>query len=134
MRHEFEDSKQVKLQLDNKYREYSYFINSTNMNKMLIIRVAGKKEFNAYLKTLSLLKANVAHLLPGKLIKLIADIVHMHLNRLFNEKQRKQEFIIYYLLYKYYLSLEARKEKGALIPSPGLKGFRIDHIGETTSK
>jgi thiopeptide-type bacteriocin biosynthesis protein len=134
MKHEFEDSKQVKFQLDNKYREYSYFINSTNMNNVLITRVAGKKEFNAYLKTLSLLKANVAHLSPGKLIKLIADIAHMHLNRLFNEKQRKQEFIIYYLLYKYYLSLEARKEKGSLIPSSGLKGLRIDHIGETASK
>ena len=111
MKHEFEDSKQVKMQLDNKYREYSMFINNMNKNQSEITEIAGKKEYNSYLKTLGLLKTNAQLFFPGKLMKLAADIIHMHLNRLFNEKQRSHEFIIYYLLYKYYLSVKARKEK-----------------------
>jgi thiopeptide-type bacteriocin biosynthesis protein len=134
MKHEFEDSKQVKFQMDTKYREYSWFINNMNTNKKLIAGIAGKKEFNSYLKALSLLKANSLWLLPDKLMKLVGDVIHMHLNRLFNEKQRNHEFIIYYLLHKYYLSLEARKEKESLAFSPASKGLRIDHINEAVFK
>ena len=107
-----------------------------NTNKGLIADIAGKKEFNSYLKALSLLKSNTLWLLPDKLMKLVGDVIHMHLNRLFNEKQRNHEFIIYYLLHKYYLSLEARKEKEkeSLPFSPASKGLRIDHINEAVFK
>lgn len=134
MKHEFDDSKQVKFQLDNKYREYSFFINNMQVNTSVISVITGKKEFNNYLKTLQLLKLNAAHLTTEKLLKLVADLMHMHLNRLFNEKQRKQEFIIYYLLYKYYISIEARKGKVTLVLPPAPQGHRIDHVNEAVFK
>jgi len=68
------------------------------------------------------------------LLKLVADLIHMHLNRLFNEKQRKQEFIIYYLLYKYYISIEARKCKMSLVLPPAPQCHRIDHVNEAVFK
>ncbi|SDS98911.1 thiopeptide-type bacteriocin biosynthesis domain-containing protein [Mucilaginibacter mallensis] len=134
MKHEFDDSKQVKFQLDNKYREHSFFINNMEANREAIIVITGKKEFNNYLKALELLRSNTGQLTDEKLTKLVADLIHMHLNRLFNEKQRKQEFIIYYLLYKYYLSVEARKGKMPLVLPPAPKGHSIDHANEAVFK
>jgi thiopeptide-type bacteriocin biosynthesis protein len=134
MKHEFDDSKQVKLQLDNKYREYSGFFNNMARSKPSIILLAGKKEFDNYIKDLTLLKSNAQAVLPVKLMSLAADLIHMHLNRLFNDKQRNHEFIIYYLLYKYYLSTEARKGKGLLSFSPTFKGSGTNHINESVFK
>ncbi len=134
MKREFEDSKQVKIQLDNKYREYSWFINHLEHNQEAVIDIAGKKEFNSYLKGLTSLKLNAKDLLPGSMVKLVADLIHMHLNRLFNEKQRKHEFIIYYLLYKYYSSLEARKEKARLTIPAASESFTVNHINEVLFK
>ena len=134
MKHEFEDSKQVKFQLDSKYRECAPFINSMAINHAPIAEIAGKKELNAFLKSLRLLHANIPELSAEKTGKLVADLIHMHLNRLFNEKQRMQEFIIYYLLCKYYTSLEARKDKAPVTLTPASDSFRINHIYEAVLK
>jgi len=134
MKHEFDDSKQVKMQLDNKYREYSSFINNMNKDQSVIAGIAGKKEYNAYLKALTLLKSNARLHFPGNLMKLVADVTHMHLNRLFNEKQRSHEFIIYYLLYKYYLSVKARKEHELLKFAPAPKRARVNQMNEVFFK
>lgn len=117
MKQEFEDSKSVKFQLDNKYREYSSFINDMKVNKNNMINIVGKKVFDSFIKTLALLKAKVNIFSEEKIYKMTADLLHMHLNRIFTEDHRKQEFIIYYLLYKYHLSLEARKIKTAVLLS-----------------
>lgn len=37
--------------------------------------------------------------------KIIGDIIHMHLNRLFVQEARKQELVIYYLLFRHYKAL-----------------------------
>ena len=134
MKHEFDDSKQVKMQLDNKYREYSTFINNMSKSRSVITAIAGNKEYNAYLKSLDRLKSNAQLFFPGKLMKLAADIIHMHLNRLFNEKQRSHEFIIYYLLCKYYLSVKARKEKELQNFSPAPKRPAINKVNEAFFK
>ena len=42
---------------------------------------------------------------------LLADLVHMQLNRTFRIKQRQQELMVYYFLEKYMLSLMARQNK-----------------------
>lgn len=39
---------------------------------------------------------------------LMADMIHMQLNRVFTDQQRKQEMVIYYCFYKYKLSQKAR--------------------------
>ena len=134
MKHEFEDSKSVKIQLDNKYREHSAFINNMDADKNNIIAIAGKKEFNNYLKALNLLKTKTNNFSDEKLNKLVADLLHMHLNRIFTENHRKQEFIIYYLLYKHHLSLKARRTKTASLLSGTSQGFGINHISKAIFK
>jgi thiopeptide-type bacteriocin biosynthesis protein len=134
MKHEFEDSKAVKVQLDNKYREHSAFINNMNANKKNLIIIAGKKEFSNYIKTLNLLKTKTNIFSDEKLNKLVADLLHMHLNRIFTENHRKQEFIIYYLLYKHHLSLEARRTKTASLLPGTSQGFAVNHINKAIFK
>ncbi|WP_259068124.1 lantibiotic dehydratase [Mucilaginibacter sp. X4EP1] len=134
MKHEFESSKQVKFQLDTKYREYSLFINNLQTNRSAIIDLAGKREFAVFEKELTELKLNFAWHLQNDLLKLLGDLIHMHLNRLFNEKQRKHEFIIYYLLYKYYQSLEARREKESFSTTSASKRFSVNNVKEAVFK
>ena len=128
MKHEFEDSKQVKIQMDNKYREYSAFINNMEIYEPRIIKIIGKKEFNGFSTSINCLQQNTSHLSKQQFNKLIADVMHMHLNRIFNEKQRKQEFIIYYLLNKYYSSLKARQSKIASMLTPAPDSFGVNNI------
>ena len=134
MKHEFEDSKSVKIQLDNKYREHSAFINNMDANKNNIIIIAGKKEFSNYVKALNLLKTKTDSFSHEKLNKLVADLLHMHLNRIFTENHRKQEFIIYYLLYKHHLSLEARRTKASSLLPGTSQGFGVNHINKAIFK
>jgi thiopeptide-type bacteriocin biosynthesis protein len=134
MKHEFDESKSVKLQLDSKYREYSPFINNMVDYKELIIGYSGKKEFGMLMKALQQLKMTTYCDFTGSVPKLAGDLIHMHLNRLFNERQRQHEFIIYYLLLKFYSSVEARNIKQMLSVSVGSKRFSIDNIKEAVFK
>ncbi|WP_461452133.1 lantibiotic dehydratase [Mucilaginibacter sp.] len=134
MKHEFEDSKQVKVQLDNKYREYSSFISNIEYCNTNIIKITGAKEFNAFLNSTQKLRENAQYLSKNQLFKLIADIMHMHLNRVFSDKQRKQEFIIYYLINKYFLSVEARLKKESSMFSGASNGFVVNNIKKVILK
>jgi len=46
----------------------------------------------------------------GVVEKIQADLIHMHLNRLFVQNPRRQELIIYYLLYKHYNALAYKNQ------------------------
>jgi thiopeptide-type bacteriocin biosynthesis protein len=134
MKPEFDDSKQLKFQLDTKYREYAGFFNNLEKNRPGVVRLAGKKQFDDYLSVLEVFKAKTKSMGLAELKKLVADIIHMHLNRLFNDRQRNHEFIVYYLLSKYYVSAEARKEKGVLSFTPTFKGFGVNQVSESLFK
>ena len=134
MKHEFDDSKALKVQLDSKYRQYSSFFNNMTEREPEIVELCGKKEFDTYAKVLKQMKKDIAPDATGKLMKLAADLMHMHLNRLFSDKQRIHEFVIYYLMYKYYQSLQARKEKQSSAFSPAFKGTAVHHLDEVVLK
>lgn len=133
MKHEFEDSRSVTFQLNNKYREYAAFIDNMNTNTTSVV-IVRKKELNNYIKVLNLLKTKANAFSDEKLNKMVADLLHMHLNRVFTENHRKQEFIIYYLLYKHHLSLKARKTKAASLLSGAPQSFGVNHINKTILK
>ena len=96
--------------------------------------MAGKKHFGNYVTSLQSLKAVMQTASLATLMKLAGDLIHMHLNRLFSDKQRNHEFIIYYLLYKYYASAEARRVKNGLSFSPTFKGFSMDEVEKVVFK
>jgi len=105
---EFSGNKALKVDLDLKYRELKTEIQSLLHDQY-------------YFKTLKLSKYHQDFLhQAGQVAKeslecgaerrgaLLADMIHMHFNRLFTEDQREQEYIIYYCMLKYKLSVKAR--------------------------
>jgi thiopeptide-type bacteriocin biosynthesis protein len=88
------DDRQLKYQLDRKYRELAPEIRSG-----LAAAATASPLFTTMLKQ--------AADLAGEDNDYLRSIVHMHLNRVFTGNARQQEMVTYYLLYKY-LYQEAR--------------------------
>jgi thiopeptide-type bacteriocin biosynthesis protein len=106
---EFAADKKIKMDLDQRYR-----LKKTEIEHLLTGQLAGKTlitAFNAlYDRTMEItdiLKDNPLY----EKQKLLADLVHMQLNRTFRIKQRQQEFMVYYFLEKYAISIKARAQK-----------------------
>jgi len=108
---EFSTDKSLKIDLDQKFRELK-----AEINRLLTI-----KNYYPSLKLTmwsDIYSVKIADLLKKTELftakrrnQLLADLIHMHLNRLFVDRQRNQELIIYYCLYKYQLSAKAIRKK-----------------------
>ena len=110
---EFSITKENIIKLDKKYRKESIHLNyylSADVNDVpnydLIESYFANTKFtfdliNEYFE-------NKRVEVPRKYI--IGSLVHMFLNRLFRSKQRNYELVIYYLMYKFYNSVKARKK------------------------
>ena len=109
---EFNKIDNLKYQLDTEYRK-----------QKISIEVAAK-DVNFYYENLSLLKPRTLFIeslneLRKKCeikdivwqYKWVADIIHMHLNRLFITESRKQEMATYYFLIKYHKSIHGRSKR-----------------------
>ncbi|MES2275989.1 MAG: thiopeptide-type bacteriocin biosynthesis protein [Bacteroidota bacterium] len=82
---EFGHDRSLKVALDLKYR---------GLKKQLEVQPTS-------FKTLAVLVAAVSYKSLKTRTGLAADLIHMHINRLYNYEQRKQELLSYYCLYKY---------------------------------
>lgn len=118
---EFGVNKELKIQLDKKYR-----IENQNINNIL------KKEQNTSSKLKSLfdildIKSENTSLLTDQIINtiqsngsqisinnLLSSYIHMLMNRLFKSKQRLHEMVVYDFLFRYYKS-ELAKQKYNLL-------------------
>jgi lantibiotic biosynthesis protein len=115
-------NKDLKLQLDNKYRKYRKEIDAFLMNPEL-----RDSEENAFIFDLSQVHFELAKPLlielrstieTNKEINLpdyIFSLVHMHVNRLFKSKQRTYELIMYDFLQRSIKSINARKSKNKVM-------------------
>jgi thiopeptide-type bacteriocin biosynthesis protein len=107
---EFTADKNLKMDLDKKYRELSSSIAVVFENDILT------EEANSilvpYLQQLLYKWEQLSNTVHGEArhLSLLADIIHMHINRLFSFEQRKYELVIYYCLLKYLLSRKARNK------------------------
>ncbi|NII83726.1 lantibiotic dehydratase [Pedobacter sp. SG908] len=99
---EFRADKTLKIAMDEKYRE----------KKLLIADLLESKELSKHLlpllKQMSVLNGLTSSYSNDKKMELLADLVHMQLNRTFSVRQRQQELLVYYCLQKYNVSLLAR--------------------------
>lgn len=105
---EFNEIDQLSTQLNNKYRKYAKVINaeltlvgnnsvlSEGLTNPLLIRSTQLKSVVEQIKERT--EAN-------KLNSLVADILHMYMNRLFFVNHRFHELVIYHFLAKYYKTL-----------------------------
>ncbi len=101
---EFRADKSLKVAMDEKYRE----------NKLLIADLLESKELSKHLSPLlnqmSVLNGLTISFSKDKRMELLADLVHMQLNRTFSVRQRQQELLVYYCLQKYAGSRLAREK------------------------
>jgi thiopeptide-type bacteriocin biosynthesis protein len=106
--HEFEVQK-LKVELDQKYRE-------TSRQLDLFLEQAEPFQNRILKRCFHLLKSKAAELGRKLLnndagLEYLLSVLHLHLNRIFADRQREQEMVIYYLLAKWMRSQEARQKK-----------------------
>ena len=116
--HEFSGDKILKVSLDQKYRLIKKDINLVLGNRFT------NKLPTPMSKRMELLKNSVTAIavrLDGmndlEREMLIADLIHMQLNRTFRDDQRKQELLLYFCLQKYSMSLLAKAGSVNMISS-----------------
>jgi thiopeptide-type bacteriocin biosynthesis protein len=101
---EFKADKSLKVAMDEKYRE----------NKLLIADLLESnrlsKHLSPLLKYMLVLNELTKSYSKGKKMELLADLVHMQLNRTFSFRQRQQELLVYYCLQKFAGSSLAREK------------------------
>lgn len=112
---EFGVNKPVRKQLSKKYRLYKGKIESILTNELpeqarLALDTFANKNHTVIPNIIQ--KVKIYNENPKDVIEdLLASYIHMHCNRLFQSKQRLNEWVLYDLLYQYYYSRLARKTK-----------------------
>lgn len=109
---EFSMDHQLKVALDQKYRQ----IESGLVRRLDKIRQKSNSlitESTAFLQSVEALFSRNKKKDPEVRIQWLGDIIHMHLNRLFIEEERKQEFIMYHILLKYERTQQKQKKSGS---------------------
>jgi thiopeptide-type bacteriocin biosynthesis protein len=108
---EFSSDKSLKIDLDQKYREIKNEIRSLLGEAGYYSRLRLERSAELFQKTITLSSEKMSEFTVKRKHQLLADMIHMHLNRLFIDKQRNQELIVYYCLLKYVLSTRAINRK-----------------------
>jgi lantibiotic biosynthesis protein len=98
-RAEFGGTKELLRRLDRRYREQQ-----VNIREAL----AGGPAIQSLLEQLQVIRQKISAAPLSRREQLLADLVHMQLNRCFPERPRKQEMIVYHHLHKYLVSKKAR--------------------------
>lgn len=93
----FHDLKDAKIQMGNKYR----------YKKNLIFKMMGNEKANRLTSYTGQIVSFINNVTPDYAITKLADIIHMHINRMFRTQQRVIECVIYNLMWKYYISVKA---------------------------
>lgn len=110
MSKEFGDSKNLKKSLEKKYLELRQEMNIIYET----IQQKGKTPFLQCRNKLQAATAVIARKVKKKKSiteeKILSDLLHMHLNRLFIQNPRKQEMIVYFLLCKLYNAVYYREK------------------------
>ena len=108
---EFSSDKLLKIDLDLKYRAIKNEIIELSASTDYYEKLKLTKWHTLFKsKTFPLIKAASTFSAKRK-NQLLADLIHMHLNRLFIDRPRNQELIIYYCIYKHKLSMKAIANK-----------------------
>jgi len=111
---EFNGDGALKYQLDLKYRKLQEMLSAPATFYTPELQEAN----NAYKNALTHFYVHNKDQPIIQMNKWLADMVHMHLNRLFTDSARKQELVLYYLLLKYEKALFAKSKKAIAKRSP----------------
>lgn len=121
---EFGMNKNLKLQLDQKYRivipniQKIMNLNKENAGEYISLVELLEQRSNRNIKIVNYIKEIEKKETSVDISNLLPSYVHMLINRLFRSKQRIHELVIYDFLFRYYKSTIARKkstEKNSLV-------------------
>ncbi len=109
---EHQDIKTLKFTLDKKYRSLKDEISGLIDHKESYYKQLRLTDLNLQLKeSISHIIDQAQSFTKERKTQLAADLIHMHLNRLFPDEQRYQELIVYHCLYKHLQAVSARASK-----------------------
>lgn len=94
------NNKQLKL----KYRNRSNIIKEVIMNKNNETQYVWIKDITNYFDDIDVFIQKINREDSSEKFDILSSIIHMHINRLFRTRQRINECVIYYLLFKFYNS------------------------------
>jgi len=112
---EFLSDKKLKLDIDQKYRKLRSEIEDVLTHDTDLIKYDDKlgNTFTIFLNTWRDLTTQIPN--EHRVEILLADLVHMQINRLFSLEQRKYELLLYHCLSKYLQSRRARLKKQIVV-------------------
>lgn len=125
---EFSKDKSLQISLDQKYRDMKPEIEQLLKSNHLYNHLKLDKEYDTFVNACINLKKQALNISTDQKINLVADIIHMHLNRIFFEQQRKQELCIYHMLHKYFTAQKAimRQKETAYVINHDVKYDAFD--------
>ena len=97
---EFKGGKHLKLELDQVYRENREIYYTSLEHHKLYQSLGMARAWNLFRRQAAVFSEKATGLSAQRRERLLADMVHMHCNRLFTTGQRRQELAIYYFLHK----------------------------------
>lgn len=103
---EFSGGKQLRVALDGLYRERKKELFSNFPGTHAALPHALARANGLFTRRLDQIRRRVQDYSAERLHRLAADLIHMHVNRIYPEEQRRHELALYYCLYKYRLSLK----------------------------
>lgn len=104
---EFSEDKSLRIDLDLKYRAIKKEISGLLKDHLYFSRLRIQRWADLFYLKQSRILAYAETFPAERKTQLLADLIHLHLNRLFTDKQRNQELIVYYCLYKQKLAERA---------------------------
>lgn len=109
---EFKAAKELRTDMDAKFRRMKANLTAL-MEKpaAAVLSVELLPVFKNLMAQTKLIATAVSNKPTEQRNKLIADLVHMHLNRTFRTSQRKQELLVYHCLHKHVISMIARQQQ-----------------------
>ena len=107
---EFSADKSLRIDLDLKYRSIKNEMTGLLKNNAYFRSLRIMKWAESFWSAQNRLLAAAKAFSTDRKTQLWADLIHMHLNRLFTDKQRNQELIVYYCLYKYKITERALRK------------------------
>jgi thiopeptide-type bacteriocin biosynthesis protein len=101
---EYGREKSVRVELDQKYREVKKIFMELGNGDFHFKKMKLSGAHHLFIQALGAVIRKAAKFDPIRRQSLLADLIHMHLNRTFSSQQRRQEFVLYYFFHKFTIS------------------------------
>lgn len=109
---EFSSDKTLKVDLDIKFREIRAEIDHLLADSRFYDKLCLRSSVDLFATNLQKITQRSAQFTTKRRTQLLADLIHMHINRLFVDRQRNHELVVYYVLYKHLQSKRAKSRNG----------------------